>query len=112
MREAGAEEAVDGILDMFAQNAPERIADLRTAVTAGDAPAIATAAHAFKSPSGAIGALRLAGFLQEIELAARDGALDDVRTAFERAEQETEAVLAHLRTVRDGSLLIVGVGHG
>ena len=73
MREAGAEEAVEAILELFAQTAPERVAALTAAMESGDTKAIANAAHAFKSPSSAIGALRLGGLLQEIELAGKIG---------------------------------------
>jgi len=97
MREAGAEEAVDAILELFAQTAPERVAALTTAIQAGDAKAIASAAHAFKSPSSAIGALRLGGLLQEIELAGKAGDIDRARAAFAGLDAETSAVLDQLR---------------
>jgi CheY-like chemotaxis protein len=97
MREAGAEEAVDAILELFAQTAPERVAALNAAMESGDAKAIANAAHAFKSPSSAIGALRLGGLLQEIELAGKAGDIARAREAFASLDAETAAVLAQLR---------------
>jgi two-component system sensor histidine kinase/response regulator len=97
MREAGAEEAVDAILELFAQTAPERVAALTSAMESGDAKAIASAAHAFKSPSSAIGALRLGGLLQEIELAGKAGDIARARAAFVGLDAETAAVLDQLR---------------
>jgi HPt (histidine-containing phosphotransfer) domain-containing protein len=97
MREAGAEEAVDAILELFAQTAPERVAALTVAMESGDAKAIANAAHAFKSPSSAIGALRLGGLLQEIELAGKVGDIPRARAAFANLDAETAAVLSQLR---------------
>ena len=97
MREVGAEDAVDGILDLFVQNVPERIAALTAAVNARDAPEIARAAHAFKSPAGAIGAVGLAGLLQAVELAATQGAVDQACAAFALVGPETDAVVRHLR---------------
>jgi len=97
MREAGAEEAVDAILELFAQTAPERVAALTAAIESGDAKAIANAAHAFKSPSSAIGALRLGGLLQEIELAGKAGDIARARAAFASLDAETAAVLEQLR---------------
>src|SRR4029077_12756217 len=60
MREAGAEEAVDSILDTFLETAPERLAVLGAAVARDEAAGIAAAAHAFKSAAGRIGAPALA----------------------------------------------------
>jgi two-component system sensor histidine kinase/response regulator len=97
MREAGAEEAVEAILELFAQTAPERVAALTAAIESGDAKAIANAAHAFKSPSSAIGALRLGGLLQEIELAGKAGDIARARAAFANLDAETAAVLDQLR---------------
>ncbi|MEO8139329.1 MAG: response regulator [Gemmatimonadota bacterium] len=103
MREAGAEEAVDGILEMFAQNIPERLAALTAGVAAKDAAEIARAAHAFKSPAAAIGALGLAGLLQEVELAAKQGAVDRASAAFALVLPEAEKVLRHLQ-IQSGEL--------
>jgi PAS domain S-box-containing protein len=100
MREAGAEDAVDAILDLFVQTAPERVAALTAAMESGDAKAIATASHAFKSPSGAIGARRLGGLLQEMELAGKAGDVVRARCAFADVGSETEAVLEQLRLLR------------
>jgi HPt (histidine-containing phosphotransfer) domain-containing protein len=103
MRDAGAEDAVEEILDTFAQTTPRSLAALAGAVEASDAAAIANAAHAFKSPAGAIGAQALAALLQEIELAGMEGAIDRARTGFEQVLREAEAVLACLRTARPAS---------
>ena len=100
MREAGAEEAVDGILGTFTRNAVDRLEVLTTAIAAGDGAAIAKAAHSFTSPAGAIGALRLAGLLQEIERAGKENAIDDARATLERVQSETEAVLRQLERER------------
>ena len=102
MREAGAEDAVEGILDMFVQSLPERIAALAGAVHAADAEEVARAAHAFKSPSAAIGALGLAGLLQEIELAAKEGAMDRAIAAFARLGPEVDAIVRELRNQLGG----------
>src|SRR5207244_2565076 len=73
MREAGAEEAVDSILDTFLETAPERLAVLGAAVARDEAAGIAAAAHAFKSAAGSIGARALASLLSDAERAARAG---------------------------------------
>jgi HPt (histidine-containing phosphotransfer) domain-containing protein len=79
------------------------LAALASAVEAGDAAAIAKAAHFFKSASAAIGARALATGLQEIELAAKEGAIDRARTGFDLVQREVKAVLDCLRTIRPGA---------
>jgi PAS domain S-box-containing protein len=100
MREAGAEEAVDGILDLFSESAPERLTALGAAVGAGDGVAIGRAAHAFKSPAGSIGAHGLQALLQEMEIAGTAGEIAQARATFARVGPEAESVLECLRVHR------------
>jgi PAS domain S-box-containing protein len=100
MRAAGAEEAVDPVLDTFLQSAPERVAALTTALAAGTAPEIERAAHAFKSASATIGAKVLATLLQQMEVAGKAGDVTGARRVGEGLLRESEAVLAYLRQVR------------
>src|SRR2546428_11215085 len=96
MREAGAEEAVDGIVRVFAQTAPERLAALQTAARSGDPESVGRAAHAFKSAAGTIGARGLALLLAEIESAARESMLEHVQRELPALEREVAAVLDYL----------------
>jgi signal transduction histidine kinase/CheY-like chemotaxis protein len=96
MRAAGAEEAVDGILRTFVQDARERLNAMATAVAAGDAVAIERAAHAFKSAARTIGAGTLAARLEDMEEAGRAGAVAGVQELFDRARKEAEAVVQYL----------------
>ena len=100
MRDAGAEDAVNDILDLFIANAPERLAVLAEAVQAGDARAIEQAAHVFRSPAGAIGARGLEKMLLDIEVAGRAGTVEPARVAFEKVGLEAESVLRYLRSER------------
>jgi CheY-like chemotaxis protein len=100
MREVGAEDVVDSILDLFTEDAPVRVAALTGAVASGEGEEIARAAHAFKSPAGAIGARGLESLLLRMESAGKAGAIDQARTAFDRVRPEVEAVLHQLRLER------------
>jgi len=102
MEEAGAAEAVDGILDTFVATMPQRLDALAAAARASDAEPLQRAAHAFKSAAGTIGAGRLAALLEDMERAARDG---DVAGACDKLEQvrgEAQAALDYLRTATKG----------
>jgi PAS domain S-box-containing protein len=97
MRAAGAEAAVDSILDTFLQTAQDRITAMTGALTTGSAREIERAAHAFKSAAGAIGAKRLAALLLELEEAGQAGEVAQARGLEHRFRTETAAVLVYLR---------------
>jgi CheY-like chemotaxis protein len=100
MRAAGAEAAVDSILDTFLATAGERIDAVRRALTSGAAPDIDRAAHAFKSASATIGARSLADVLRQLEEAARAGAVDQAQALAPRFEVESELAVGYLRELR------------
>ncbi len=100
MRAAGAESAVDPVLDTYLQSAPERVAAITTALAAGAGLEIERAAHAFKSASATIGAKGLAALLQQMETAGNAGDLSGARRVGDGFVRESEAVIAYLRQVR------------
>ncbi|MDP3911751.1 MAG: response regulator, partial [Gemmatimonadales bacterium] len=100
LREAGAEEAVDSILDAFLRQAPERLDALTTALGAAEAGAIAAAAHTFRGAAATIGAQELAGFLEQMETAARAGDVEQARSTFERADAVARNVVAYIASQR------------
>src|SRR5881227_751287 len=102
MREAGAEAAVDGILETFVATMPQRL-DALTAATGGDsAEPIQRAAHAFKSAAATIGARALAALLEQIEAAARAGDVAGARAKLESVRGEAHAALDYLQTTVKG----------
>ena len=100
MREAGAEEAVESILDTFLEAAPQRLADLSAAGDRGDAAAIAAAAHGFRSAAASIGAGALASRLTEAEQMGRAGDVASARAHVTAARAEAETVIAYLKQAR------------
>src|SRR5437660_5489185 len=103
MEEAGAAEAVDGILTTFVETLPQRL-DALTAATGGDsAEPIQRAAHAFKSAAATIGAHALAALLEQIEAAAHAGDVAGARAKLESVRAEAHAALAYLQTTVKGS---------
>ncbi|OLC71984.1 MAG: hypothetical protein AUH78_17055 [Gemmatimonadetes bacterium 13_1_40CM_4_69_8] len=106
MREAGAEEAVDGILATFATTLPQRLEALADATRSGEAEPIQRAAHAFKSAAATIGAHRLAQLLEQMEASARSGDVARAQSALQDVSSEALTVLDHVRVPADGG------GHG
>ena len=76
MCEVGAGDAVDAVLELFTELAPARLAALTGAMASGEGEEIARAAHAFRSPAGAIGARGLESLLLDVELAGKAGAIE------------------------------------
>src|SRR5256886_1218691 len=102
MEEAGAAEAVDGILATFVQTLPQRL-DALAAATGGDtAEPIERAAHAFKSAAATIGARGLAALLDQIEAAARGGDVPGARDKLQGVRAEAQTALAYLQTTVKG----------
>ena len=100
MSDVGAEEAVDGILDVFAEQAPGRLAAVIEAVAAGDAEGVGRRIHAFMSAASTIGAHGLAELLRELDSLRGTGSLDQAGPVCDRLLRETEAVLGYLREER------------
>src|SRR5436190_3364679 len=107
MREAGAEEAVDGILATFASTLPQRLEALAEASRGGEAESIQRAAHAFRSAAATIGAHRLAQLLEAMEASARSGDVARAQAGLQDVSGESQTVLDHVRLAVDG-----GGGHG
>ncbi len=102
MQEAGAAEAVDGILATFVGTLPDRLESLVTAIRGAEPEPIQRASHALKSAAATIGAQSLAAVLADMEAAARDGDVARARDGLERVQEEANAALAYLRTATDG----------
>jgi PAS domain S-box-containing protein len=99
MRAAGAEAAVDSILDTFLATATERINAVTRALDGGSAPDLDRAAHAFKSASATIGARDLASVLQQLEEAARAGDLTRARALAARFSAVSAAAIGYLQQI-------------
>ena len=103
MRLAGAEAAVDQILDTFLDSTPQRITAITGALASGNATDIERAAHALKSAAGTIGAKSLAALLQQIEAAGKAGDVAAARAQQDRLEAEGAAVIDQLTRPRGAS---------
>lgn len=88
---------VDALLQTFVEDCPSRFAALEKAVQEGDAKAIESAAHAFKSGSGTIRATILAERLALVEAAAHSGRLESIGVLLDQVRDEHVAVLRQLK---------------
>lgn len=95
LRESGLDDDdLRDIFDLFLEDAPGHIRSLNEAVASGDSAAVATAAHALKSPAALICAGKLAAQLADMEEQARCGestpawAVDAVATELDRITRD------------------------
>jgi CheY-like chemotaxis protein/HPt (histidine-containing phosphotransfer) domain-containing protein len=102
MSEAGVEEIVPITLATFLDEAPTKRKTLTDAVVARDGSAISKAAHALKSSSGAIRADTLAGILQQLEDAGKNGNVRKAAGLLENAMSEFDLVEGYLRNRTSG----------
>jgi PAS domain S-box-containing protein len=101
LEDVGAGDALAGLITTFLEDAPGRMRELEDAVASGDAVRVATAAHAYKSAAGTIGAAGLAELLRRTEAAAKAGKLDEVRTLIPDAGSSHGEALTYLERMRE-----------
>jgi len=92
---------LDGLVKTFRQDVPSRLDALRAAASGGDAGDLALAAHALKSSSGSVGAVRMYAVAAAIEQAARAGQMDGAAASIEQLAAEfTRVMVAYDGIVR------------
>jgi HPt (histidine-containing phosphotransfer) domain-containing protein len=100
LREAGVEDIIETLLKTFVEDAPARFAALEQAVREGDAKAVESAAHAFKSGAGTVRATRLAEGLGQAEATGRRGNLESMTGLLEQIRHEYLAVVSELEATQ------------
>ena len=100
MREAGAEDAVDQMLDIFLEDTPRRVRNLSDAVERSELREIEVESHALKSAASTIGALGLASALRDVELAARSGDVGNTSSLMQAVQGEYSRVTRYIRQYR------------
>lgn len=85
------------VLQEYLACAPHDVERIAIAVTAVDAPAVASAAHALKGSSATIGARGVAAIALELELAGKRGETAAMPDAFVRLEAAFHELVEMLR---------------
>jgi histidine phosphotransfer protein HptB len=93
-------ELVAGLAEVFLEEAPVRLAELRSGLESGDAVLLGRAAHTLKSNALTFGALGLADLSARLELTARGGDLSEARPLVERTALEWTLVEPLLEALR------------
>ena len=104
LRELGGDDdpgLVLELIDLFLQDASDRMQTIRAAWEAGDLQAVARAAHALKSASANIGALGFSTTCKEVELGAKAGDPDQIADTVAACTEMFREVQTALHQMRD-----------
>jgi len=80
------------LVALFAANAPARLESIRQAIAARDAATLERETHTLKSNCSMLGAMRMAGPCQELELMGGRGAFDEAAALLPAAAEEFDRV--------------------
>ncbi len=89
------------VIDIFVNEATGKIQEMDDAYQAKDMEKIAFVAHALKSSSGNLGALRLSGVCEQLELKGKTGDFDgitEVMPTFKIEYQKAQDVLIQIKS--------------
>ena len=100
LQDSAGADFVGELVDTFVEEAPVMLAEIRSALDAGQAEPFRRAAHSLKSNAHTFGALALGALARDLEL----GGLDAGRAsgAIDRLDQEYERARAALKALCDG----------
>jgi len=97
---AGRADLVVDVVDVFLVDGPATVARLKQAAAAGDAVAVASAAHALKGSAGLFSQGHAYESVRELEQRARAGNLEGVERACDEIDAAVSHLIAELRALR------------
>jgi signal transduction histidine kinase/CheY-like chemotaxis protein/HPt (histidine-containing phosphotransfer) domain-containing protein len=102
LRRGDGPSVLERAIDMYLENAPAALEELRRGVAGGDASSVWRIAHGLKSSSASLGAKGLAQHVAEMEVRARQDDLSEAEARLASIETEFEKVSMALRqTLRE-----------
>ena len=91
---------VNTLFTCFLESAEDDLGQIRSALAAGDATALAQIAHRMKSSTANLGALPLSAFYRELEASAREVRIDAANALLDRIRCEHRRVVARMRDLQ------------
>jgi two-component system sensor histidine kinase/response regulator len=96
------------LIDVYLDDTPARLAQLRQALDGGDAETMIREAHTLKSSSANVGAMTLSALAQQVELAGRNGRADSIAADVGRMSAIFAEVKATLEALRHAPGKFIG----
>ena len=100
----GDEEVFGELCDIFLDDAPKRLADIRTALEARDAKGVRAAAHAFKGAASVFGATGIVDAARRLEQMGDADRLDGSAAVFRELEMFSRLLLEEIRATRETTI--------
>ncbi len=97
----GGSEFVVEMIELFLENAPQRLATAREAFETGDTPTLHRAVHSLKSTAANLGARGLQAAAEAAEARAHDEDLDAMPPLLDDLDREYAEARAELEAERD-----------
>jgi HPt (histidine-containing phosphotransfer) domain-containing protein len=96
----GDEKLLRELIDLFLEDSAAMLSEMEEAIDGGDAPRLASSAHAFIGSLGNFAARRAFTRARELERAGREGDLEAARGLFPRLVEDTRHLEEALREMR------------
>ena len=98
-RLGGDMEAVKMLAEIFCEESPRQLEEIRTALAAGDGGQLKKAAHSFKGTAANLGGVGAATIAREIEVDAETGNFTAAGESLVRLEREMTALISELESL-------------
>lgn len=95
-RVGGDDALVAEVIALFRDDCPRALDAIRTATTAGDAPAVQRAAHALKGAAGSLSAGPVTEVARQLEAVAQSGDLSRASSLCDQLDREAARLLSAL----------------
>lgn len=99
LKQISGEDFINELIDTFLEDAPNMIAEIKSALANNDADTFRRAAHSMKSNAATFGANELADLAKELEMLGKDNKLNEtgdklksMEEAYASAKKELEAL--------------------
>jgi HPt (histidine-containing phosphotransfer) domain-containing protein len=102
-RVEGDEQIFQELCGIFLDDAPKRLAAIRTALDAGDSRAVRAAAHAFKGAAGVFDANDVVAAARRLEEMGERGNLEGSEAVSRELDALSRALIDEIRAAREGA---------
>ncbi|MCL4559011.1 MAG: Hpt domain-containing protein [Chloroflexi bacterium] len=96
------EDFIGELIDVYFEDTPLLIAEMRKALSIQDTEVFRRAAHSVKSNSANFGAMQLSMLARELEMMGKDGKIEAAVPKLERLEVEFQKVQLVLKDLENG----------
>lgn len=100
-RVGGSQALLQEVIELFLEDGPRLLNEIREGLAAGDAAVVYKTAHTLKGSAGNFGGQDVIALAQRLEARAREGDLPTAATVFATLEAEVDRLMEELATTRE-----------